>query len=48
MWTVWFYPLAQPRMLIDRFNTRSEAEAYRQSFARITGDPSRLTVCFES
>lgn len=47
MWSVWFYPYAKPRYLLCRFNTRNEAEAYRQAIARIIGDSSRLTVCFD-
>lgn len=46
-WEVWFYPPSGGRKLIDRFNTRSEAECHRARLGRLIGNPALLTVCFD-
>lgn len=46
-WEVWFYPPSGGRKLVDRFNTRNEAESHRASLGRLIGKPSLLTVCFD-
>jgi hypothetical protein len=46
-WEVWFYAPSGGRKLIDRFNTRNEAESHRAILGRLIGKPSLLTVCFD-
>lgn len=46
VWKVWFYAPSGERRLIDRFNTRSEAEHHRAKLARLLGNPALLVVCF--
>jgi hypothetical protein len=46
-WQVWFYAPSGERRLIDRFNTRSEAEQHRARLGRLLGNPALLVVCFE-
>lgn len=46
-WQVWFYAPSGERRLIDRFNTRSEAEHHRARLGRLLGNPALLVVCFE-
>lgn len=45
MWEVWFYAPGSGRNFLDRFNTRSEAEAYRQRFLRLVGTGFKAVVC---
>ena len=46
-WEVWFYAPSVDRKLIDRFNTRNEAESHRATLGRLIGNPLLLTVCFD-
>jgi hypothetical protein len=47
MWSVWFYAPGSGRNFLDRFNTRSEAEAYRQRFLSLVGATFQAVVCFD-
>ena len=47
MWSVWFYTPSGGRRFIDRFNTRNEAEACRQSLGKLLGRPKDVIVCFD-
>lgn len=46
-WEVWFYAPSGGRRLVDRFNTRNEAECHRAALGRLIGNPALLTVCFD-
>jgi hypothetical protein len=45
-WEVWFYAPTGGRKLVDRFNTRGEAEQHRSTLGRLIGQPSSLTICY--
>ena len=47
MWSVWFYTPSGGRKFIDRFNTRNEAEHYRQRLGKLIGSLKDVVVCFE-
>jgi len=47
MWSIWFYAPSSGRNFLDRFNTRSEAEAYRQRFLKLVGAGYQAVVCFD-
>jgi hypothetical protein len=47
MWSVWFYRPNSDRRLLNRYNARNEAEAYRQGMQRIVGSMFQVVVCFE-
>jgi len=44
----WFYAPGSGRNFLDRFNTRGEAEAYRQRFLKRVGAEYQAVVCFDS